>query len=205
MSQADSSTQSSLLVRLRDAADHSSWQIFVDTYGPLLYHYCRRRGLQDADAADVAQDALLEVARCLRNFEYRPDVGRFRDWLGTIVFRKLARFLERKNRREIPAGGDTAHENMGQVAAENVDSEWTDEFNARVLQVALSRIQVHFEPATWRVFARLWLENTPPATVAQDMGLGIERVYLAKSRILKRLEEEVALLADDASHLIRPV
>src|SRR5262245_51158989 len=88
-------TRPSLLVRLRDAGDSASWQTFVDLYGPVLYRYARRRGLQDADATDVAQEVLAEVARCIRAFEYQPERGRFRDWLGTVLCRRLARFWEK--------------------------------------------------------------------------------------------------------------
>jgi RNA polymerase sigma-70 factor (ECF subfamily) len=202
MTEADSSTRASLLVRLRDAADTASWQTFLDTYGPLLYHYCRRRGLQDADAADVAQEALLEVVRCIRTFEYRPEVGRFRDWLGTLVFRKLARFLERKNRLAATPATDTPPNGLHDLGHIPADPEWADEFNAQLLRVALERVRPHFEPSTWSAFERVWLENQPAAKVATELKLGIEKVYLAKSRVLKRLEEEVRMLAEDAPQLL---
>jgi RNA polymerase sigma-70 factor (ECF subfamily) len=204
MSQTHSSTRPSLLVRLRDAADNDSWQTFVQTYGPLLYHYARRRGLQDADAADVAQDAMAEVVRAIRTFEYQPEVGRFRDWLGTLVFRKLARFRERQNRREAAAGSDTTTDGLQQAAAPAADAEWADEFNAQLLRVALQRVQAHFEPTTWRAFERLWIDNQPAADVAQEVGLTIDNVYRAKWRVLKRLQEEVLMLAEDAPQFLSP-
>jgi hypothetical protein len=43
---SDSATRISLLVRVRDA---EAWQTFVDTYAPLVYGYCLKRGVQDAD------------------------------------------------------------------------------------------------------------------------------------------------------------
>jgi RNA polymerase sigma-70 factor (ECF subfamily) len=201
MKHADSGTRASLLVRLRDAADSASWQTFVDTYGPLLYHYCRRRGLQDADAADVTQDAMAEVVRAIRTFDYRPEVGRFRDWLGTLVFRRLARFRERQDRREAAAGSDTT---IQQALAPAADAEWADEFNAQLLRVALERVQVHFEPSTWRAFERVWLDNVAAPEVARELGVAIANVYLAKSRVLKRLEEEILMLAEDAPQLLPP-
>ena len=91
-------TQPSLLLRIRDASDEESWQTFVSIYAPLIYRSCRRRGLQDADAADVGQDVLAQVARSIRDFEYQPGRGRFRDWLGTIVRHKVCRFLRNEGR-----------------------------------------------------------------------------------------------------------
>ncbi len=194
----DSGTHPSLLLRLRDPADTASWRTFVDTYGPLLYHYCRRRGLQDADAADVAQEALIEVVRSIRTFEYRPECGRFRDWLGTLVFRRLVRFFERNQRRETPTNPDTLAASLPPLAAEGVESEWTDWFNAQLLQTALKRIRGHFEPATWRAFERVWIDNCPARQAADELGMAVESVYLAKSRVLKRLEQEIRMLAEDA-------
>jgi RNA polymerase sigma-70 factor (ECF subfamily) len=198
MSQSDCGTRATLLVRLRDPSDNASWQLFVDTYGPLLYHYCRRRGLQDADAADVAQDTLAELVRAIRTFEYRPEIGRFRNWLGTLVFRKLSRFRERQQRREVVTGSSSTADDLPQVADPAPDSAWTDEFQGQLLRVALTRIQAYFEPLTWRAFERVWVEKQSAAQVAEELTLSIGKVYQAKSRVLKRLEEEVLMLAEDA-------
>jgi RNA polymerase sigma-70 factor (ECF subfamily) len=191
-------TRPSLLVRLRDARDAESWQLFVDTYGPLVYRYARRRGLQDADAADVMQEVLAEAARCLPTFEYQPERGRFRDWLGTLTRRRLSRFFRKRAGAE--AGGAEADAAVEEAAAAP-DPEWTDEFNAQVLQVALERIRPHFEAPTWRAFERVWLEDRPAAEVAREVGIPVERVYVAKSRVLKQLREEVLLLAEDLPQL----
>jgi RNA polymerase sigma-70 factor (ECF subfamily) len=193
-------TRASLLARLRDAGDHTSWQTFVDVYGPVLYRYARRRGLQDADASDVAQEVLAEVARCIRAFEYQPERGRFRDWLGTVLRRRLARFWERQKR----GGGAAGAEVLDDLAAPQRDAEWTDEFNGHVLRVALERIRPHFEEATWEVFERAWLRSRPAAETAAELGLSIDVVYKAKSRVLKRLEEEVRLLAEDLPQGLPP-
>ena len=72
----------SLLIRIRDTRDGEAWEAFVNTYLPMIDRFARRVGLQDADVADVSQDVLSEVPRCIRAFEYQPDRGRFRDWLG---------------------------------------------------------------------------------------------------------------------------
>ncbi len=78
-------TRPSLLARVRDVRDADAWQTFVTLYAPLVYRYVRQRGLQDADAADLTQDVMSAVARSIRTFEYRPERGRFRDWLRTIA------------------------------------------------------------------------------------------------------------------------
>ena len=172
---------------------------FVEIYAPLIYGFARRRGLQDADAADVGQEVLAEVARCIRNFDYRPEIGRFRDWLGTLVRRRIYRFLQRQRNSVVgltgTGGGDD--EQGGDPPSPPVDPEWSDAFKATILRVALDRVRPHFEAATWRAFECVWLEHHPAATVAADLQLPIETVYVAKSRVLKRLEDEVRQLAED--------
>src|SRR5687767_1903259 len=84
-------TRPSLLVRIRDARDHAAWGEFVEVYAPLVHAYARSRGLQDADAADVAQEVLQAVATHAGRFDYQPDRGTFRGWLFQVTLNKLRR------------------------------------------------------------------------------------------------------------------
>jgi RNA polymerase sigma factor (sigma-70 family) len=191
-------THPSLLIRIRDPRDRDAWETFVDTYVPLIYRYARRMGLQDAAAADISQEVLTEVARCIRSFEYHPDRGRFRDWLGILARRRLGRFLKKKGRE----ASDAIEEEADTPEPCSADSDWTDEFNARILATAMERARPHFEPATWRAFECVWLENRRAGEVAAELKLPIEAIYTAKSRVLKRLEEEVRILAEDVPQLV---
>src|SRR6516225_4147415 len=86
---ADSpNTRPSLLVRIRNAEDSQAWSQFVALYAPLVYGYARKRGMQDADAADLMQDVLRAVAGAAGRLEYDPLRGSFRGWLFTIVRNK---------------------------------------------------------------------------------------------------------------------
>jgi RNA polymerase sigma-70 factor (ECF subfamily) len=191
-------TRPSLLVRVRDAADAGAWATFVDIYAPLVYGLGRRRGLQDADAADLTQDVMGEVIRSIRAFEYQPARGRFRDWLLLIARRRLCRFFDRRARRGEEHGQADA---LDQAEDRTPDADWNDAFSARVLEVALQRIQPDFEPATWRAFERVWLENRPAPETAAELSMKIQLVYKAKSRVLKRLTEEVEEINEDFSWL----
>jgi RNA polymerase sigma factor (sigma-70 family) len=194
---SESATRPILLLRLRDVADSDSWQVFVKTYAPLIYSYCRNRGIQDADAADIAQEVLTQVSQSMRTFEYQPERGRFRDWLGTVTRHKLARFLRKQERTLRGAGGNEALDDLGQLVAPEADTEWTAEFNAQILRVSLERIRSEFEPPTWRAFERVWQDNLPALDTAKELNLSIDKVYAAKSRVLKRLREEILMLAED--------
>jgi RNA polymerase sigma factor (sigma-70 family) len=191
-------TKPSLLVRLRDPLDAESWRTFMELYAPLVYRYGRRRALQDADAADLTQEVMGEVARDIRSFHYQPERGRFRDWLLTIARRRLIRFQSRRARHPLASLGSELPEPTG---ADEPDPDWNEAFNARVLDVALRRIRPRFEASSWRVFERVWLEHRPAAEAADELSMSIEAVYMAKSRILRRLEEEVEDIAEHFSWL----
>jgi RNA polymerase sigma-70 factor (ECF subfamily) len=181
-------------MRVRDGTDAEAWRTFVAVYAPVVYRYARRQGLQDADASDLMQEVMGEVSRAIRGFDYRPERGRFRCWLRTIARRKLLRFHERQGRRPevlVPP------EELEQQGGAEADRDWDEAFHAEVLRVALSRVRRHFEPSTWRAFERVWLENTPAAEAAAELSMRIEAVYYTKSRVLKRLEEEVQDLAEE--------
>lgn len=192
-------TRPSLLLRVRDPRDTESWRLFVDVYGPLVFGHCRKRGLQHQDAEDVTQKVFAQVAQAIRAFEYHPELGRFRDWMGTVVSNEVSRFFRKQSRA--PTNADV--DELAHVAARAEAGAWEDDFTAHVLQEAMSRTRPHFESDTWRAFELLWLENHPAAQVAKELGRPIDWVYGAKSRILKQLWREVQELADDSPVLAR--
>jgi RNA polymerase sigma-70 factor (ECF subfamily) len=198
---SSSDTRVSLLASLREARNATSWnewwKTFVAAYAPLVYRYARRRGLQDADAADVTQEVLAETARCLPTFEYKPERGRFRGWLGLLTRRQLARFFAKQQRDASRTNGATDHDVLAELAAPQSEAEWTDTFHGQLLRTALDRIRPHFEPPTWQAFAQVWLHQRTAAEAAANLNLPIDAIYLAKSRVLKRLREELLHLAED--------
>src|SRR4051794_19657995 len=91
-------TRASLLARLRDPRDAEAWGQFVELYAPLIFGWGRRRGLQDADAADLTQEVLRAVAASLPAAGYDPAKGAFRGWLYAVTRNKLNTFLARQGR-----------------------------------------------------------------------------------------------------------
>jgi RNA polymerase sigma factor (sigma-70 family) len=190
-------THRSLLVRVRDPKDGESWKLFVELYTPPVMRYCRLRGLQDADVADVAQDVMAQVARSMHTFNYNPERGRFRDWLGTITRRRVNRFLMNEKIGTAGTGGEEMANAIANLAAIEADAEWTIEFNAQILHTALDRIRPFFGAITWQAFACVWLDNQTAAETATRLNLTLRAVYVAKSKVLRRLEQEVMELAED--------
>ncbi len=192
---ADRPTPPSLLLRVRDPADAAAWRTFVDIYGPLVYGYCRGARLAHEDAEDVTQEVFGRVNEAIRTFEYRPQVARFRSWLATVVRNEINRLFKKKG-RAVGVGADERV--LADAVAGTEDTAWTAAFNAHVLRTALDRCRPHFEADTWKAFALVWLEDRPAAEAGRTLGRPLEWVYVAKSRVLKRLWEEVVELADDS-------
>src|SRR5262245_49664169 len=118
-------TRASLLVRIRDGRDHEAWGQFVELYAPVVYGFARKRGLQDADAADVMQDVLRSVASAADRLNYDPSRGTFRGWLYTVARNKVFNFLEAGRHRLGRGSGDTGvREKLEAQPDSRADSEW---------------------------------------------------------------------------------
>ncbi len=189
----DMTTNPSLLLRLRDLQDRRAWGTFVEVYGPLIFSYCRRKKLQDSDAADVSQEVLTRVSKAIASFEYQPDRGRFRDWLGKVTHRELLQFWKRTARSKHVQSTDE------RSPVDNVEDtkDWAEHFHAELLQLALGRIQNEFEQTTWSAFQKLWIDDLAPNEVAAALGISLGSLYVSKSRVLKRLKAEVLMLSHD--------
>jgi RNA polymerase sigma-70 factor, ECF subfamily len=194
------STHVSLLGRLRDTTDSTAWELFVRIYGSAMYHFCRRRGLQDSDAVDLVQEALAQVMVSIRNFQYDPVRGRFRDWLGAVIRSKLARHWRTTARTE----NLTESVDPDQIPTSGVDPEWTNELNNHLLHTALDSIRSSFDPTNWKAFERTWIYSDSAVEVAASLGIPVAQVYVAKSRIAKRLADELHQLSDDVPWLAGP-
>jgi RNA polymerase sigma-70 factor (ECF subfamily) len=194
------STRASLLVRLRDPRDERAWAEFVDLYTPLLRRLARAKGLQDADAADLAQDVFRAVAGAIDRFDLDPARGSFRAWLSRIG-RNLA-INALADRRRHPAGsGDTR---VARLLDEQPGPDPNDtvlfqtEYRREVFRWAAGRCRAEFRESTWRAFWRTSVEGEEPANVARSLGMTVGAVYVARSRVMARLRREVEGLEPDA-------
>jgi RNA polymerase sigma factor (sigma-70 family) len=190
-------TRASLLVRLRDRQDHDAWRQFVDLYAALIYGFARRRGLQDADAADLMQDVLRAVARSADRLDYDPRRGTFRGWLFTVTRNKLINYVNGRKRRVNAAGDTDAHEILENATAPEDESLWEREYRQRLFDWAAGQVRGEFQPNTWKAFWSAAVEDRPPKDVAAELGLSVGAVYVAKSRVLARLQEVVRQAEDE--------
>jgi RNA polymerase sigma-70 factor (ECF subfamily) len=185
-------TRVSLLVQLRDGANHAAWHEFSLLYGPLIYGFARKRGLQDADAADLMQDVMRSVSGAIGRLDYDRQQGTFRGWLLTITRNKIYNFLSARSIRP-QASGDTKTNRLLDTLPDTTgdDGEWEMDYQRRLAAVAMERVKHEFQEKTWRAFWLTAVEGVAVAEVARQISLSAGAIYVAKSRVLARLKEEV--------------
>jgi|SRR5581483_560333 len=182
-------THGSLLLRVRDSADGPAWAQFVQIYAPLIYGFARKKGLQDADAADLTQDVLTACARALRGLEYDPARGSFRGWLFTAVRRQLARFWQRRSRQAQGTGDTEMLHVLGEQVAPEEEATWDLDFERRLFHWAAAQVRHCVSETSWQAFQQTALDARDPKDVARTLGLTVAAVYMAKSRVLARIKE----------------
>lgn len=192
-SEVGSSTSVSLLRRAK-AHDPEAWRRLSNLYGPLVYQWCRHVGLQPADAADVVQETFCSVAAALARFRHDEPGDSFRAWLWTITRNKLRDFHRRRAGKPEAVGGEEAYGQMQQLPAaapEEADDDARRAVRADLAERALALMQGDFEETTWRAFWLTAVENTTAPQAAEEIGISVAAVYMAKSRVLRRLREEL--------------
>jgi len=185
-----SPTRTTLLDRLRGGADPVAWDEFFQRYWRLIYAFARHRGCSHETAEDVVQDVLLEVFEHKDVFQYDPQRGRFRDWLGILVRNRVVDRRRRASERDRARGGDSG---SGRVEIEDdgapPDAAWESEFEQALLMVLLDVVRREADPRDYLAFELLTLGELPGAAVADITGLSRNAAYKARRRVLERLLE----------------
>lgn len=191
----DSETRITLLGRLRrDPTNQAVWGEFVQHYGGKIYAWCRKWNLQEADAQDVTQNVLLKLARQMHEFRYDPSRS-FRGWLKTLTHHAWSDFVESKQRAGLGSGDSGVHHVLQSVAArDDLVQHLEAGFDREILAEAMVRVRLRVAPQTWSAFALTALEGLSGAEAAQRIPMQVAQVFIAKRRVQKMLQEEVAYL-----------
>ena len=189
------STSSSLIARIK-ARDQDAWQRFVRLYGPLVDFWICRAGLQAADARDVFQETFAAVARGIDQFHKDRPGDTFRGWLRTITRSKVADHHRRAADQPEAIGGSEAHRQFQQIADSDEAFEVTNDCGERdalkeLRLRALDLVRGEFEPRSWQAFWRVEIDKQAAKDVAEELGMTPAAVRMAKSRVLRRVREEL--------------
>jgi RNA polymerase sigma-70 factor (ECF subfamily) len=193
--QPSSATRISLLFRLRqEPASQAAWNEFAARYGPQIGAWCRRWGLQEADAEDVTQSVLTLLSAKLRDFSYDPK-RRFRAWLKTVTRHAWSDFIEAR-RRQVGGSGDSAVlEALNSAPARaDLETRLQEAFDLELLDMAMARVRKRVAENTWSAFQLTAVDGLSGADAAAQLGMAVGLVFKARSNVQKLLREEIRQL-----------
>ena len=190
-------TRISLLFRAQ-TGEENAWKDLTDLYRPLIIAWLNRQGVPAGDLEDLTQDVFLSVVKNLPTFQHSGRRGAFRSWLRTIICSRTADYWRAVDAGTKASGGSAATAALQQIADPDSDlnHQWDEEHDRYVLNCLLDLVEEEFEPATLRAFRRLALDGASGAETAEELGLSVTAVYVAKSRVLQRIRQEAEGLID---------
>jgi RNA polymerase sigma-70 factor (ECF subfamily) len=185
-------TSVSLIERLRRPGDQEAWARLVELYTPLLDQWAHRIGLADQDAADLVQDVFAVLVQKLPEFLYDRHKS-FRGWLRTIL---VNRWRDLQRRQALAPQATNPHDLEQLARSDPTEPFWEADYRRRLVGRALQLMESEFQPTTWKACWEIVVADRRAADVAAELGISIDAAYAAKSRVLRRLRQELAGLLE---------
>src|ERR1017187_378845 len=194
-------TRATLIQRLKDWQDQSSWQDFFDTYWKLIYGVAIKGGLTAAEAQDVVQETLISVAKHMPTFRYDPAIGSFKTWLLNMTrWRIIAQFRKRQplSEHQHPAQDTTTRtgttDRIADPNSQSVDAVWEAEWETNLLNAAMNNVKRRGDPQKYQIFDFYVNKDWAPGKVAECFGVSVDQGYQIKHRVMEAIRTEVGRL-----------
>ena len=190
-------TRATLIRRLKDWRDQSSWQEFFDTYWNLIYGVAIKGGLNRAEAEDVVQETLISVAKHMPTFQYDPSIGSFKGWLLNMTRWRITDHLRKRKHMSMsdqPADEDYKIEKESELLPPDLEKLWDVEWENNLLKAALDKARRRLDPHQYQIFDFYVNKEWAPEKVAKTFSIPIAQVYLAKHRVTETIKQEVERL-----------
>jgi RNA polymerase sigma-70 factor (ECF subfamily) len=184
------STPVSLLDRVCRQPTPEDWSAFIALYSPVLFKWCQRLKLNDTDAEDMVQEVLAALPAKLSTFTYEPAL-RFRGWLWTVLLNTVR---EHRRRRQLPLADGVDLDKLS--VPDELQQLVEEDYRRHLIERAVRLIAAEFPESAVRAFQLFVREKRPAREVAEQVGISTDAVYQAKSRILRRLKQELAGLLE---------
>jgi RNA polymerase sigma-70 factor (ECF subfamily) len=190
-------TRQSLLLRAQ-SGEENAWKDLAELYRPLIFGWLDRQGVPARDLEDLSQDIILSVVKHLPSFQHSGNPGAFRSWLRTIVCSRTIDYWRAADPGRQATGGSGATAALPQIEdpRSDLNRQWDEDHDRYVLNCLLDQVEEEFKPSTLNAFRRLALEGASGPEAAQELGLSVAAVYMAKARVLQRLRQLAEGLID---------
>lgn len=194
------STPVSLLRRVK-ANERDAWFSFCELYTPLVYHWCYRADVPQADVEEVAQSVFARLVTAIHRFEKSAQNHRFRSWLWTVSRNLITDYWREKARLDGLAELDQTGQRRELAFAEirlpdDADEATSADESAALVSRILDQIRPRYDERVWQAFWRVVVDEQPTADVARELGLTQNHVRQIKARMLRRLRQEFGELLD---------
>lgn len=172
-----------------------AWNCIVDIYGPLVLAQVQRKGLSDSDAKDVTQNVFLSISSSLGAFQRTSPSDSFLRWIRTITSRRVADWYRKNGPAEQGTGGTTFQAILASQP-ETADDWSPEEWQRQALQRALTLLKTDFQEHTWKAFWLSVVDGLPTKEIASQLEMKPGAVRQARSKVRKRLIEELGEFLD---------
>lgn len=192
-------TRATLIQRLKNWQDQSSWQDFFDTYWKLIFGVAIKGGLNRSEAEDVVQETMFSVAKHMPGFQYDPAIGSFKAWLLNMTRWRITDQLRKRGLQAVPSEPDEdtrygSSEEDGEPVSPELEKLWDEEWEKNLLQAAVAKAKRRLDPKQFQIFDCYVNKDWTPERVSKALGVPIGQVYLAKHRVTEVIRQEVERL-----------
>jgi len=199
-------TRATLIQRLKNWQDNSSWQDFFDTYWRLIFTVAVQAGLTETEAQDVVQETMVSVARHMPSFKYNHVNGSFKTWLLNMTRWRIRDQIRRRKTFAYSAPvceeagtGTRLEEKIVDPSTENLDTVWEAEWEKNLLEAAMANIKRSVDPQKYQIFDLYVKKEWETDKIAKAFGIAVGQVYLAKHRVSELIKEEVKRLTTEVT------
>lgn len=191
-------TRVSLLQRARDDQSQLAWEELLTFYEPFVSKVLASMHFRGADLQDAKQQVFLRLWKGLHTYERDPERAKFRTWFARLI-RNTAHNILRSKRRQ-PQGPSFDDETSGQsnllsddaLIEKRVEQEWQE----YVVELAMERASKVFSGNAIEVF-QMSLQGVPVETIASELNIKTNTVYILKHRVKTVLLREIQQLKQD--------
>jgi RNA polymerase sigma factor (sigma-70 family) len=197
-------TRATLIHRLKDWQDDSSWRDFFETYWKLIYDFARKEGLTPQESEDVVQETMIAVARNIPNFKYDPALGSFKGWLFNMTRWRISDMYRKRSpavavpmppiEGEISDHPDAEFIRLTPDHRGNLEAVWNEEWEKNIYEAAVAIIRTRLDPKKFQIYDLYVNKDCPADQIAKNYNIDVEQIYTLKSRVTEMIKAEVRRL-----------